>query len=274
MSDSEAELRGRFQLARSAARAAGQLTLDYFRRDVRIDRKADGSPVTIADREAEQLLRDQIARAFPDDSIVGEEYPETRGSSGFRWILDPIDGTKSYICGVPLYGTLVGVEREGSSEIGVIYMPGLDECVYAQRGFGAWHERGGAAPQQARASSCARLAQGLLVTSQVDSFAQRNAWFVYQQLEKAASITRTWGDCYGYLLVATGRAAVMIDPQMNLWDAAAVQPILEEAGGTFTDWQGQPTITSGEGIGTNGHVLPEVLAVTKPFAKRTSRPAT
>jgi histidinol phosphatase-like enzyme (inositol monophosphatase family) len=274
MSITDAELRNRFELARSAARAAGQLTLEYFRRDVRIDRKADGSPVTMADREAEQLLRDQIARAFPGDGIVGEEYAETKGSSGFRWILDPIDGTKSFICGVPLYGTLVGVERDGRSEIGVIYMPGLDECVYAQRGFGAWYERSGAAAQPARTSSCVHLAEGLLVTSQVDSFAHRNAWFVYQQLEKAASITRTWGDCYGYLLVATGRAAVMIDPQMNLWDAAAVQPILEEAGGTFTDWQGEPTIASGDGIGTNGHVLHEVLAVTKPFAKRTARRAT
>ena len=182
--------------------------------------------------------------------------------------MDPIDGTKSFISGVPLFGTLIGVERDGQSVVGVIYMPGLDECVYAARGRGAWYEVAGAQRQAARVSSCARLADGLFVTTQIDSFHERHAEEVYRQLEKVAWITRTWGDCYGYLLVATGRAAAMIDPVMNLWDAAALQPILEESGGTFTDWRGQPSIYSGEGVGTNGLVLPEVLKVTKKFARQ------
>lgn len=267
MSANGRELQKRYELARRAARAAGQVALRYFRQEVRVDRKTDDSPVTVADREAEQRLRQEIASEFPADGILGEEYAETTGTSGFRWALDPIDGTKSFISGVPLFGTLVGVERDGKSVIGVIYLPGLDECVHAARGQGAWYETQGQAPRAAKVSSRRRLADGLLVTSQIDSFHQRLAWGAYQQLEDRAWITRTWGDCYGYVLVATGRALVMIDPVMNLWDAAAMQPILEESGGTFTDWQGEPTIYGGEGIATNGHVLAEVLAVTGQFPK-------
>ena len=265
MSPTSTDLTKRYELAQRAASAAGRLTLRYFRQEIQVHRKADDSPVTIADREAEKLLRYEIAKSFPADAIVGEEYPETPGTSGFRWILDPIDGTKSFISGVPLYGTLVGVEHNGQSVIGVIYIPGLDECVHAARGHGAWYEAKGTTPQPARVSTCPQLSQGLLLTSQIDSFARRGASRAYQQLEQAAWITRTWGDCYGYLLVATGRAAVMIDPVMNLWDAGAVQPILEESGGTFTDWQGTSTIYGGEGIATNGHVLSEVLTVTRQF---------
>lgn len=270
MSITEADLAPRYELARRIARSAGQLTLRYFRQGVEVERKTDDSPVTIADREAEKLLREEIAGAFPQDGILGEEFPETTGSSGFRWILDPIDGTKSFVCGVPLYGTLVAVEHGGNSLIGVIYIAALGECVHAARGQGAWYEADGGTPEPARVSTCERLADGLLVTSQVDSFAERGAGDAYLELEKAAWITRTWGDCYGHLLVATGRAAVMIDPVMCLWDTGALQPILEEAGGTFTDWQGKQTIHAGEAIATNGLVLPEVLAVTKRFPQPTS----
>ncbi|MCA9224546.1 MAG: histidinol phosphate phosphatase, partial [Planctomycetales bacterium] len=174
-----------------------------------------------------------------------------------------IDGTKSFISGVPLYGTMVGVEVDGRAEIGVVYVPGLDEGVYAARGQGAWRFRSGQPPERAHVSNCPRLADGVFVTSQVSTFRERGAKDVYDQLEAAAYVTRTWGDCYGYLLVATGRAEVMVDPIMNVWDAAAVQPIMEEAGGSFTDWNGNATIHSGEGIGTNRLVLEEVLAITR-----------
>ena len=261
-------LKRRMDLALAAAREAGQATLTYFQQhDLKVIRKADNTPVTRADQEAEQLLRERIRAIFPDDAIVGEEWGELRGSSGYRWILDPIDGTKSFISGVPLYGTLVGVEYQGQSVIGVIYIPGLDECVYAATGAGAWHTRGNAPPRAARVSQTRQLSEGLFLVSQVDSFAERQAADAYTRLEKKASITRSWGDCYGYLLVATGRAEAMVDPLMSIWDAAALQPILQEAGGTFTDWQGRPTIDAGEGVGTNGLVLEEVLQVTKAFPK-------
>ena len=258
------DLSPRLDLAREIAVAAGRLTLDYFQRNnYAIERKADDSPVTAADRGAEQLLRKHIAAAFPQDAIVGEEFGEQSGTSGFRWILDPIDGTKTFICGVPLYGTLIGVEQEGESRVGVIYMPALDELVYAAKGLGAWYVKGTDAPRPAKVSSCAALAESLFVTSQVDSFAKRGAAGTYARLEQAARLTRTWGDCYGYLLVAIGRAEVMIDPLMHVWDAAAIQPILEEAGGAFVDWHGLPTIHAGEGIGCNRDVLEEILAITR-----------
>jgi histidinol-phosphatase len=252
----------RLELARLAAREAGQLTLRYFRSDtLAVELKQDQSPVTIADRQAEQLLRERIAERFPHDAILGEEFPEQPGTSGYRWILDPIDGTKSFIRGVPLYGTLVGVEHESRSTIGVIYIPALEECLYAATGGGAWYERGHAAPERAQVSKRTSLAEALVCSSDTRFPAARRE--AYDRLQQAAGVSRTWGDCYGYLLVATGRAEVMVDPIMNVWDAAAIQPILMEAGGTFTDWQGRPTIYSGDGIATNGHVLAEVLAFTR-----------
>lgn len=263
-------LAARLEVARTAAREAGHLTLQYFRSNrFVVERKDDDSPVTIADREAEALLRHRILAAFPDDAIVGEELGQHEGKSGFRWIVDPIDGTKSFVSGVPLYGTLVGVDFQQRSILGVIYIPALDECVYASEGCGAWYTHGTQAAQAARVSSCDSLSNGLFCTTQVDLYEQREAWQVFHELQRRAYITRTWGDCYGYLLVATGRAEVMIDPMMSVWDAAALQPILEEAGGTFTDWQGNRTIYHGEGIATNRLVLEEILSVTRPFASGT-----
>ncbi|MFO7907148.1 MAG: histidinol-phosphatase [Planctomycetota bacterium] len=260
-------LDARLELACQAAREAGRLTLKYFRnRRLAVERKADQSPVTIADREAEQVLREQIEAHFPNDAIVGEEFGQSMGDSGYRWILDPIDGTASFVRGVPLYGTLVGVEYQQRSIAGVIHMPALDECVYAAEGRGAWYVTRNQEPVAARVSACDSLFEGLFVTSQVDLYEKRDAWQAYRELQRRADITRTWGDCYGYLLVATGRAAVMVDPVMSIWDAAPLQPILEEAGGSFTDWSGNRTIYHGEGIGTNRLVLEEVLTITRPHA--------
>lgn len=274
MTLSDDALETRFDLALSAAREAGRKTLEFFRGDdLRMELKADNSPVTIADRQAELLLRDRIGNLFPDDGIVGEEFGQQQGSTGYRWILDPIDGTKSFVSGVPLYGTLVGVEYDGRSVIGVIDIPALEECVYAATGRGCWYLRGTEPAQQTRVSETQRLDQGLLVTTQIDSFAVRDAQAAFESLQRQASITRTWGDCYGYLLVVTGRAVAMIDPLMNIWDAAALQPVLEEAGGTFTDWQGEPTIHSGEGVATNGAVLQEVLQATRLCPRLPENPA-
>ena len=268
MNASSSTLNQRLQLAIEIARQAGELTLQYFQQDnYRVERKADHSPVTIADQQAEQLLREKIAASFPDDSIVGEEYGEQQGTSDYCWVLDPIDGTKSFISGVPLYGTLVGVVYQQQSVIGVIFLPALNEMVYAATGQGAWHVLANGPPTPARVSATDSLSEATLVTTQIDSFAQRRAMEAFHALEKQARIARTWGDCYGYLLVATGRAEVMVDPVMNLWDAAAVQPVMLEAGGSFTDWQGNPTIQHGEGIGTNGQLLANVLEITATYPK-------
>ena len=256
-----ADLQARLDFAVTAARAAGKHSLKYFQRSIAVERKGDQSPVTIADREAEQLLREAIAAAYPADGVLGEELGESAGSSGYRWILDPIDGTKSFISGVPLYATLVGLERDGESVLGVILIPGLDECAYAAKGKGAWYTRAGSPPSPTRVSTKTRLADGLFITSEVKTFVETGRKESYDRLQSAAWLTRTWGDGYGYLLVATGRAELMVDPKMNVWDAAAVQPVIEEAGGTFTDWTGRPTIHSGEAIASNGLLQAEALAL-------------
>jgi len=254
----------RLDLALTAAREAGALTLEYFGRgDLKVERKGDDSPVTAADRRAEEHLRGRIAEAFPEDGILGEEYPEQPGASGFRWILDPIDGTKSFIHGVPLYSTLVGIEHGERSVVGVIVIPALGECVYAAQGQGAWYSSGQQQPRPARVSERANLAEGTFLTSEVANFHTVGRPDVYDRLQAATRLTRTWGDGYGYLMVATGRAEVMVDPLMNIWDAAAILPVIQEAGGLFVDWQGHPSIRSGNGIATNRQLLDRVLAITR-----------
>jgi fructose-1,6-bisphosphatase/inositol monophosphatase family enzyme len=156
---------------------------------------------------------------------------------------------------------MVAAEHDGRSVLGVILIPALDECVYAAEGQGAFYTCQGSSPRPARVSSRARLSEGLFLTSEVANFRTAQERAVYDRLESVARLSRSWGDCYGYLMVATGRAELMVDPIMNVWDAAAVQPILEQSGGTFTDWQGRRTIYSGQGVATNGLILDEVLAI-------------
>jgi histidinol phosphatase-like enzyme (inositol monophosphatase family) len=258
----------RLAQAIAMSQEAGKLTLEYFQtNEFIVERKADDSPVTVADRRAEQLLRERIGHWFPGDAIIGEEFGEQSGNSGFTWILDPIDGTKSFIAGVPLYSQLIGILQGDDCVAGVIAVPALDECVFAARGQGAWWRRHSSPPRVARVSQQPTLANGVFVTSQIDTFAQRGGAEAYARLERKAYVTRTWGDGYGYLLVATGRAEVMVDPIMNVWDAAAIQPIIEEAGGSFTDWNGKPTIRNGEAIATNRLVHAEVQEITRAYPR-------
>jgi histidinol phosphatase-like enzyme (inositol monophosphatase family) len=258
------ELTRRLDVALATAGEAGQITLEYFRRDdLEVERKSDDSPVTAADRRAEECLRGCIAATFPDDAVLGEELPDRPGTSGFRWILDPIDGTKSFIHGVPLYGTLIGLEHAGRPVLGVIRIPALDETVYAAVGQGAWYVQGNQPPRPARVSTRTPLAKGLFVTSEVATYSEIGRRDVYDRLQAAARLSRSWGDCYGYLMVATGRAELMVDPVVAVWDLAPMLPILEEAGGTFTDWEGRRTIHSGQAIATNGLVFDEVLGIVR-----------
>jgi histidinol phosphatase-like enzyme (inositol monophosphatase family) len=258
----------RLDLAVRIAREAGDVTLGYFRRDgLRIERKADMSPVTVADREAEELLRQRIGEKFPHDGIVGEEFGTQSGTSGYQWALDPIDGTKSYIYGVPLYTTLVAVMHGNKPCLGVIHAPAVAETVYAAAGGGCWHLRQrDKSPQPAMVSKVNRLSDSLLLTTEISLFTTHrahDALDVFLRLQRAARLTRTWGDGYGYMMVALGRAEIMIDPVVNLWDAAPLQTIVEEAGGQFLDWRGNATIHAREAIATNGLVTDEVLALTR-----------
>jgi len=252
----KAELKTTFDFAVDLARTAGEITLKHFRKAPATNKKADGSFVTIADREAEAYLRKEIRERFPQDALIGEEEGELEGTSGRRWIVDPIDGTFAFVHGVPFYGVLIALEIDGEPTLGVINMPGLNEIVYAAKGLGCFYN--GAT---ARVSTTESLEESLLLCTDFSACHKFGFGAAIDEFQLRARTTRTWGDCYGYVLLATGRADVMLDPVMNIWDCAALLPVVTEAGGTFTDWKGQTTIEGGNAIATNGLLFDEVMAV-------------
>jgi histidinol phosphatase-like enzyme (inositol monophosphatase family) len=250
---SEPGLRDLLAVATEAAWRGGRRTLAYFNVGTPVETKTDHTPVTAADREAEAVMRRTIAAAFPDHGILGEEEGETAGTAPVRWIVDPLDGTRTFVRGVPLFGTLVGVELRGEPVVGVVYLPALDEMIAAARGEGCtWNGR----PCRVSASS---LDDALLVVT--DERAARARSEAYERLAARTAMQRTWADCYGYVLVATGRAEVALDPAMNVWDCAALLPVVEEAGGRFTDWRGRRTIRGGEAVATNGRLHDQVVSL-------------
>lgn len=253
---SESELTELLDFGVGAAREAGDITLRYFRRKFETRLKGKDNFVTQADLEAEEFLRREILKRYPEDSILGEEGGESAGISRRRWIIDPIDGTYSFVHGVPFYGVLIGCEVDGKPAVGVINIPALGEMVYAARGLGCFWNG-----EPARVSQTERLEDALLLSTDFGTCARHGFGAAGDELQRHAAQRRTWGDCYGYVLVATGRADVMLDPAMNVWDCAALLPVLEEAGGTFTDWQGQRTIHSGNAVATNGLLFREVMRI-------------
>lgn len=256
------ELRSLLDFAAGLARDAGEITHRHFKGSFVAERKADNSFVTAADREAERFLRTSIEKAFPDDGILGEEEGEKPGKSNRRWILDPVDGTYSFVHKVPIYGVLIGLEIDGEAVLGVVNLPALDDLVYAACGVGCfWND------QPAHVSVTASLGDALLLASDFGDCARYGFGRAAEILQKQVHARRTWGDAYGHVLVATGRADIMLDPTMNVWDCAPLLPILEEAGGTFTDWRGERTIHGGNAISTNGALFDSVMSVIKEAEK-------
>ncbi|NLD78089.1 MAG: histidinol phosphate phosphatase [Acidimicrobiales bacterium] len=236
-------------------RQAGELTLQHFRSaELVIDKKGDGTPVTVADRAAERLLREEIEARFPDDGILGEEEAEKLGTSGRRWIIDPIDGTKAFTHGVPLYTNLLALEDQDGIAIGVINVPGLAETVYAGRGLGCFCN---GAPASVNGHD---TIDGAYMTS-----SGLSPWDDDELLraKRAGFNLRTWGDGYGYVLVATGRVEAMYDPKAELYDVAPMPVILAEAGGTFTDINGNPRPDGGSGLATNGRIHDKTLEILR-----------
>jgi histidinol-phosphatase len=243
-------------VAIEAAYLGGRRTLAYFNTGVEVERKSDATPVTRADRECEEFIRKTISHYYPSHSLVGEEWGASAGDPDYKWIVDPIDGTKTFIHGVPLYGVLIGVEVKGVASVGVIYLPALDEMVCAAKGLGCrWNGR------PARVSTQTKLGESAVMASSI--VAAYNRSDAYAKLAARSLLQRTWGDCYGYVLVATGRAEVMIDPAMKVWDCAAILPVIEEAGGKFTNWKGEATIYADDAVASNGVLHDEVLGILK-----------
>jgi histidinol phosphatase-like enzyme (inositol monophosphatase family) len=253
MSNSTETLESLMQAVAEVARLAGDVAAGYYRQGLTVDVKSDGSPVTVADRDAEQRARSWIETRFPGDGILGEEFGLVRPDARRRWVVDPIDGTKSFVRGVPLWGTLVAVCEGEEVLAGAVYLPAAGDLVAAARGCGAWN--GGSRCQVSPVSSL----DGATVLTTDERFKEAPRWRDgWERLSRRASVSRSWGDCYGYVLVATGRAEAMVDPVLSPWDAAAVLPIVVEAGGAFTDWDGRPWAFGGSAIATNAALAAEV----------------
>jgi histidinol-phosphatase len=244
------------EFARETAYQAGQLTLEYFQKGLVPELKTDQSPVTLADKKSEEYIRAAIEKRYPSHAILGEEFGSTGGSGpACRWIIDPIDGTQSFIHGVPLYAVLIGLEIEGKSEAGVAYFPALNEIIYAASGLGCWWNG-----RQTHVSEVQSLEWATVSFTDIGNFHKHDCAEPFQRLLRRAWYRAGWGDAYGYMLVASGRAEVMADPIMAVWDCAPFPAILREAGGYFGDWNGNETIYTTRSVATSQVLLAQVLA--------------
>lgn len=249
------EWRCRYETALAAARQAGQHALRYFDRDLAVDWKQDASPVTVADRETEALLRTVLSDAFANDGFLGEEHGEQSGSSGFRWVLDPIDGTRSFVRGVPIWGTLVGLEYRGEPIAGVAYAPALNQLYHALRGEGAYRD-----DRRIHVSEVADLAKAHVYYSSVSWFTGRYRE-CFLDLVARTERQRGFGDFYGHVLVAQGSGELMIEHGLHIWDVIALVPIVEEAGGRITNWDGGRDFTKPDVAVSNGKLHDVALRI-------------
>ncbi len=230
--------------ATDVLREAGERTLHWYGRDPRdATTKADGTPVTEADRDAERFLRRRLAERFPDDGVLGEEEDEHVGTSGRRWILDPIDGTKSFIRTVPLYANLLALEDSGRIVFGAVNLPAAGSLLWAERGAGAWIDG-----RRAHVSDRTSLDGSYVLASWLEDWPLP----LVDELQTGGAAVRTWGDAFGYVMVATGRAEAMVDFEAEPYDLAPMPVILDEAGGRFTALDGLDGIDRGSGLATNG----------------------
>jgi histidinol-phosphatase len=252
--------------AAELARITGMVALKHYKSRLSVELKEDGSPVTVADRAAEAAARAWVSNRFPEDGILGEELGEERPGARRRWVIDPIDGTKSFVRGTPLWGSLVALCEGERVLAGAAYFPAIDELLAAAPGAGCWWNG-----SRCRVSTISTIADATVLTTD-ERFRERPERHAgWATLSHAASVSRTWGDCFGYLLVATGRAEAMCDPILSPWDAAALQPIIEEAGGVFTDWSGASTAFGGSAIATNALLADEIRATLAGSPSLSSR---
>jgi myo-inositol-1(or 4)-monophosphatase len=239
------------------ARKAGRHTLQYFNQSFDLIYKDDQTPVTNADKEAEQLLRKQIQNKFPDHGILGEEYEHTNPDARYQWILDPIDGTRAFIHGVPLYTTLIGILEDGEPKVGIVYVPATDELCAASEGAGTYLN-----DNKVQARNDHSLQEATFLTTDTTTPAEHGYGKPFEELVDRTHMHRTWGNAYGHMMVATGRADIMFDPILNIWDAAPLITILNEAGGRFTDVKGEEVIDSDHGfISTTNHLYDDVFSL-------------
>ena len=241
--------------AKHLAELSGTVIASYFRSNIQIDSKSDNSPVTIADKSAEELMRLEIMNEFPQHGIIGEEFGTYNDSAEYKWILDPIDGTKSFICGAVTFGTLIALVKNDKPILGVINQPVLNEFLI---GDNYSSELNG---QTVHVRNCDSLSEAVLLTTDHLHIKEYQDINKFDNLIRKVKLYRNWGDCYGYYLVATGFADIMVDPIMNLWDKMALIPIINGAGGTITDYQGDDPLIGTSIIATGGSIHRDVINI-------------
>lgn len=250
--------KARYETAIEATRRAGEVALRYFDAALTVEWKADQSPVTIADRETETLLRASLKEAFPNDGFLGEEHGEETGTSGFRWIIDPIDGTRSFVRHIPLWGTLVGLEYKGEQIAGVADAPALGQTWRALRGDGAFRN-----DEPIRVSNETILSKALVFYSGINWFVNAGALDAFLELIRRTDRQRGFGDFYGFMLVAQGSGELMVEHGVHPWDVAALKPIIEEAGGRYSTWDGTASILRPDVIVSNGKLHTATLRILR-----------
>lgn len=250
-----AAYREELELALRMAEEAGRAILPYFQTTLQVETKADNSPVTLADRKAEELLRGLMRKHTPDYGIIGEEFGGEPTGKGREWVIDPIDGTKAFIHGVPLFGTLLALLEEGRPVVGVCAVPALGHVLAASLGGGCSLDG-----KPCKVSEAATVEESLLLDGSSTTMERLGHGPAWSALRKRARLHRGWGDCYGHLLVAAGRAEAMVDPIVSIWDVAPFAVILPEAGGRFTSLSGKDSILEKSGVSSNGRIHEEILA--------------
>ncbi len=250
------EWRSRYEAALEVTRRASQLALRYFDAELVVERKPDESPVTVADRETEQELRTSLRRLFPNDGFLGEEYGDAPGTSGFRWVIDPIDGTRSFVRGIPLWATMVGLEYKDEQIAGVVAAPALGHTWHALRGGGAFRDG-----KPIRVSGGDDLGKALIFYSGLTYFVKAGREETFLDLVRRAERVRGFGDFYGFVLVAQGSGEAIVDTGVHAWDVAAARPVVEEAGGRLTAWDGTATIHRPDVLASNGRLHGALLDV-------------
>ncbi|HEX3485315.1 MAG TPA: histidinol-phosphatase [Micropepsaceae bacterium] len=235
------ELDRRLAFAHDLADAAGNVIRPYFRKRIAVTDKGGAGfydPVTEADRGAEDIMRRMIGENFPQDAILGEEFGSTAGTSGYRWVLDPVDGTRAFIAGQPLWGTLIGLEHEGAPVLGVLDQPFLRERFTGAGGRAELRNSDGTAPLTTR--PCGGLSEALICTTHPMTHFTPHEREQFWRVESACRLSRYGGDCYAYGLLAMGFVDLVVETGLKRWDIVAIVPIIEGAGGIVTDWKGDP----------------------------------
>jgi histidinol-phosphatase len=256
------------EVAIAAARAAGEVALRHFRTDLAVETKADRSPVTEADRECERRIVEILRAGFPDYGFCGEEMGEQPGRAATtRWIVDPIDGTKSFVRGIPFFATLIGLEEEGEVTAGVVYAPATGELLYARRGQGAYDEAG----NRLHVSDVSSLSASMVSFGGLKIFRRAGYWRAIERIVEASARQRGYGDYLGSTSVIRGWSEAMVELDVKPWDLAPLKVLVEEAGGKLTDVAGEATIYGGSAVVTNGRIHDEVVEIFRSSAAPANR---